>query len=125
MVSLTLRLCNTVIRKCGPPVYEALGKREFLKNIETFVTGRLGFTVRDQALCLIQEWGCTFAGSPTLYYAPLYRKVKDKGYKFPLDESVAVANLIHIAEKSQPCSKKKLNKSVMFVTTGEWMQGAH
>ncbi len=114
-----------VIIKCGPLVYEALGKYEFLKNVEIPVTGSLGFTVRDQALCLIKEWGLTFADSPTLYYTPLYKKEKDKGVKFPLDESEAAANLIRTAEQCQPCSKKKSNKSVMFVATGEWMQGAH
>ncbi len=117
-----------VIRNCGPPVYKALGRRAFLENIEALTIGSLGFTVRDQALCLIQEWGLTFIDSPTFFYAPMYRKIQSKGVKFPLDESVASANLIAIAGISQPRSKMKppksssVTKAVQFRPTGEWTQ---
>ncbi len=118
-----------VIRNCGPPVYKALGGRAFLENVEALTTGSLGFTVRDQALCLVQEWGLTFIDSPTLYYTPLYRKIKAKGVKFPLDESVASANLISVGGSPQPHSKIKsqkgssVTKAVQFRPTGEWVQG--
>ncbi len=111
-----------VIKECGPAVYEALGQREFLKNVEAPITGKLGFTVRDQALCLIQEWGITFANSPTSYYATFYQKALTMGCKFPLDETAAVASLA--AEQSRLSSKTKARKSVMFVATGESVQGA-
>ncbi len=131
MVSLTLELCNAVIKNCGPAVHDALGKHEFLDNIQALTTGSLGFTVRDRALCLIQEWGLTYANSPTLYYAPIYQRLKAKGVKFPLDETVATSNLISIGVSTQPHSKKTKtpdtspSKAVKFRPSGERVQGAY